>query len=103
MAYLACPFTDPEHQLKVLHRIEGGIEAARFDSQAPPHGHQMPDKHRASKKSWRPVRLEEVAGRLALGGHVTLVRIDNIGRKVKVQGEDDLVKRVENELVLMVE
>src|SRR5271165_3395263 len=46
---LARPLANPEHELKVLNRIEGWIEPTRAESEAPPHGQEVPDIHNAAE------------------------------------------------------
>ena len=70
---------EPQQQLEVLDRVEGGVEPPGIVDQLAPDHQQMPDVHRAEGVDGRPVRLQERIGPASAGGQLVLVGVDDVG------------------------
>ncbi len=93
----------PQHQLEVLHPVEGRVRSAhRFDERAAGQ-EQVADVHHAAKQFGRPVGLEERLAPPPAPVDLVFVAVDDVGCGLLVQAADALEQCVGVELVVVVE
>ena len=94
---------DPQHELEVLDRVEGGVEATGGLGDRAAHDQQVADVHRAERVDGRPVRLQKGVGSHAVQGQLVGVGVDDVELGVGGERLRDAQQRVRRQLVVVVE
>ena len=97
------PFAHPEHELEVLDRVEGRVEAPGRLGHGAAHDEQVADVHRAERVGRRPVGLEERVGAEPVRGELVRVRVDDVEPGVDGERLGDAQQGVRGEHVVVVQ
>ena len=92
-----------QHELEVLDRVEGRIEAAGALGELAAHHQQVTDVHRPERVGGRPVGLEEGIGAVAVPGELVGVGVDEVELGVIAERLGDPQQGIGGQHVVVVE